>query len=122
MPRAISGTSIQTSILTIAISPLTRHSDDPRFQSEKLLPFASQAAVATSLPAIPLQACLDPDVLLIDLRLNEPCQVPQRLLPAEITSLGWNGVRDACLHDIQLGADRHSLQRHRHLHLAGQIG
>src|SRR5882672_1786192 len=65
---------------------------------------------------------LDPDALLIDLRLNEPCQVSQRLMPAEITSLDWNGVWHACLHDAQLGADRYFLQRHSHLHLAGQVG
>src|SRR5271169_6215870 len=65
------------------------------------------------------RALLDPDVLLIDLGLDEPCQVSQRLLPTEITGLGWNDVRQACLHDIQLGADRYLLQRHRHLNVAG---
>jgi hypothetical protein len=50
---------------------------------------------------------LDPDALLIDLGLDEPCQVSQRLLPTEITGLGWNDVRHACLRDIQLGADRY---------------
>src|SRR5262245_50192366 len=60
--------------------------------------------------------------LLIDLRLDESCQVPQRLLPTEITSLEWNEVRHPCLSDIQLGADRYLLQRHGHLHLARQVG
>src|SRR5262249_7400529 len=41
---------------------------------------------------------------------------------AEITSLGWNEVRHARLHDIQLSADGYLLQRHSHLHFAGQIG
>ena len=49
----------------------------------------------------------DPDALLIDLRLDEPCQVSQRILPTEITSLRWNDVRHACLRNIQLGADRY---------------
>lgn len=35
---------------------------------------------------------LDPDVLFVDLRLDEPCQVSQRLLPTKITSLRWNDV------------------------------
>src|SRR5262245_26180629 len=65
---------------------------------------------------------LDPDALLIDLWLDEPCQISQRFLPAEITSLRRNGVRHACLHDIQRGADRYFLQCHSHLHLAGQVG
>jgi hypothetical protein len=38
---------------------------------------------------------LDLDALLIDLGLDEPCQVSQRLLPTEITSLRWNDVRHA---------------------------
>jgi hypothetical protein len=41
-------------------------------------------------PAKPL---LDPDALFVDLRLNELCQVSQRLLPTKITSLRWNDVR-----------------------------
>src|SRR6266849_9666842 len=65
---------------------------------------------------------LDPDALLIDLGLDEPCQISQRLLPTEITSLRWNDVRHACLRNINLGADRYFLQRHSHLHLAGQVG
>ena len=38
---------------------------------------------------------LTPDALFIDLGLDEPCQVSQRLLPTEITGLGWNDVRQA---------------------------
>src|SRR5215469_1889989 len=75
--------------------------------------------ISRSDPQGPLLA---PDALLIDLGLDEPCQVSQRLLPTEITSLGWNDVWHACLRDIHLGADQYFLQRHRHLHLAGQIG
>ena len=60
---------------------------------------------------------LDPDALLIDLGFDEPCQVSQGLLPTQITSLGWNDVRYARLHDVQLNANRHFLQRHSHLYL-----
>src|SRR6185312_11568611 len=63
-----------------------------------------------------------PDELLIDLGLDELRQVSQRLLPAEITGLGRNGVGHAGLLDIHLGADQYFLQRHRYLHLAGQVG
>jgi len=56
-------------------------------------------------PIRALQPSLAPDALLVDLGLDEPCQVSQRLLPTEITGLEWNDVRQACLHDIQLGAD-----------------
>src|SRR5712675_617620 len=58
--------------------------------------------------------------LLIDFGLYESCQVSQRLLPAEITGLRRNDVRDAFLHDAELRADRHFLQRHRHHNLAGE--
>jgi hypothetical protein len=60
-------------------------------------------------------------ILLIDLGLDEPCQVSQRLLPTKITSLWWNDVRHACLYDIHLGADQYFLQLHRHLYFAGQV-
>src|SRR5262249_10349645 len=57
-----------------------------------------------------------------DFRLYEPRQVSQRLLPTEITRLQRNDVRQACLHNIDLGADRYFLQRHGHLNVARQIG
>ncbi|CDX17634.1 conserved hypothetical protein [Mesorhizobium plurifarium] len=60
--------------------------------------------------------------LLVDLRLDELGQVAQRFLPAEIAGLGGDGVRDAGLGDVDLGADRHFLQDHGHLDLARQIG
>src|SRR5712671_4221813 len=59
--------------------------------------------------------------LLIDFGLYESCQVSQRLLPAEITGLRRNDVRDAFLHDAELGADRHFLQRHRDHNFAGEV-
>ena len=34
-----------------------------------------------------------PDVLLIDFRLDQPREIAQRLLPAEVTGLIWNGIR-----------------------------
>ncbi len=45
----------------------------------------------------------------------------QRLLPAEVARLCRNRFRDAFLHDIQLDADRHLLDRHGRLHLARQV-
>src|SRR5205823_178536 len=66
-----------------------------------------------SVPTLNLQV-----LLLIDLRLDKPCQVSERLLPTQIASLGGNDLRYACLYDVQLGADRYFLQRHSHLHLA----
>ena len=62
------------------------------------------------------------DRLLIDFGFYEPCQVSQRLLPAEITGLRWNGIRQALLHHIELGADRYFFQRHSHLNVARQAG
>jgi hypothetical protein len=44
------------------------------------------------------------------------------LLPAEIAGFDRNGVRNAFLHDAELGADGYLLERHRHLHFARQIG
>ena len=38
--------------------------------------------------------------LLIDFRLDELCQVSQRLLPTEIASLQRNGIWQALLHNI----------------------
>ena len=62
------------------------------------------------------------DRLLIDFGFYEPCQVSQRLLPAEITGLRWNGIRQALLHHIEPGADRYFFQRHSHLDVARQVG
>src|SRR4029077_20237876 len=62
------------------------------------------------------------DRLLIDFGFYEPCQVSQRLLPAEITGLRWNGVRQALLHHVELGADRYFFQRHSHLGVPRQVG
>ena len=45
------------------------------------------------------------DALLIDLGLDEPCQISQRLLPAEIAGLDWYGVRQARLDDVHFGAN-----------------
>src|ERR1700704_4306053 len=59
--------------------------------------------------------------LLIDLGLDELRQVSQRLLPAEIAGLRWNGVRHAGLFDVHLRTDQDFLQSHGHLHLAGQV-
>src|SRR5512146_93374 len=61
-------------------------------------------------------------LLLIDFGLDEPCEVSQRVLPAEITSLGRNDIRDALLHDMELRPDRYFLQGYRHLNIAGQVG
>ncbi|OWK23813.1 hypothetical protein AJ87_30355 [Rhizobium yanglingense] len=61
-------------------------------------------------------------MLLIDLRLDEPCQVSQRLLPTEVTSLWWNNVGHACLRYLQLGPDRDFLQGHSDFHFARQVG
>jgi hypothetical protein len=52
-------------------------------------------------------------VLLIDFRLDEPREITQRLLPAEIASLIQNGIRQTFLHDVQFGADRHFFQMPR---------
>ena len=60
--------------------------------------------------------------LLIDFRLDELCQVSQRLLPTEIASLQRNGIGQAFLHNIKLGAERDFLERHRHLNLTRQVG
>jgi hypothetical protein len=49
--------------------------------------------------------------LLIDFRLDELCQVSQRLLPTEIASLQRNGIGQAFLHNIKLGAERDFLER-----------
>ena len=45
-----------------------------------------------------------------------------RLLPAEITGLRRNDVRQPCLHDVQFCAARHLLERHRHLDFTRQVG
>ena len=45
------------------------------------------------------------DRLLIDFGFYEPCQVSQRLLPAEITGLERDGRRQPLLDDIDLRAD-----------------
>src|SRR5688500_8235716 len=63
-----------------------------------------------------------PFSLLIDFWLDEAGEVSQRILPAEIARFRRNGVRNAFLHDVQLSADGYLLERHRHLHLAWQIG
>src|SRR5262249_44106631 len=60
--------------------------------------------------------------LLSDFRLDEPGQVSQRLLPAEIAGLRWNGVRYALLNDVEFGADRDFLECHCHLNLTRQVG
>ncbi|VTZ65136.1 conserved hypothetical protein [Sinorhizobium medicae] len=60
--------------------------------------------------------------LLVDLGFDEPCQISQRFLPTKIASLEWNDVGYAFLHDLEFGTDRYFLQRHGHLHLAGQVG
>ena len=39
--------------------------------------------------------------------LYEPCQVSQQLLPTEVTGLQRNDIRQALLHDVELGADRY---------------
>jgi hypothetical protein len=45
----------------------------------------------------------------------------ERFLPAEIAGFGWNHLRDALLHDVQLRSDGHFLQNDRHLKFAGQV-
>src|SRR5262245_18126940 len=60
--------------------------------------------------------------LWFDLRLDEAGEVSQRILPAQVTGFRRNGVRNAFLHDAQLCAHGDRLERHRHLHLAWQIG
>jgi hypothetical protein len=55
------------------------------------------AGDATSIPAVA--------ALLSDFGFYEPCQVLQRLLPAEITGLQRNDVRQTFLHDVDLGSD-----------------
>jgi hypothetical protein len=37
--------------------------------------------------------------LLVDFKLNKFRQIPQRLLPSQITSFNWNGIWHAFLHD-----------------------
>ena len=63
-----------------------------------------------------------PFSLLIDFGLDEAGEVSQRVLPAEIARFHRNDVGKAFLHDVELGADRDLLQRHRHLDFARQIG
>jgi hypothetical protein len=46
----------------------------------------------------------------------------ERLLPAEVAGLRWDGGRHTRLHDDDLGADRHRLQRDGRGHLAGKAG
>jgi hypothetical protein len=60
--------------------------------------------------------------LLIDFWLDEPRQVSQRLLPAEIAGLRWNYVWQAFLNDVQLGAERDFPECHCHLNLTWQVG
>ena len=50
------------------------------------------------------------DRLLIDFGFYEPCQVSQRLLPAEITGLRWNGIRQALLTFPRLWAQTYPSQ------------
>ncbi len=57
--------------------------------------------------------------LLVDLGLDEFCQLSEALLPAEVARLGWDDVGNAFLFDGHLRADRDRLQRHRDLHLSG---
>src|SRR5438309_5085961 len=47
--------------------------------------------------------------LLVDLGLDEPRQVSQRFLPAEITGLQRYDIGQAFLNDVDLGADRYFL-------------
>src|SRR5262245_7814987 len=58
--------------------------------------------------------------LIRDVGLDELRQKSQRLLPAEIASLGRDDSGQALLHDIQLGSAGDSFQCNRRLHLAGQ--
>src|SRR5262245_11726828 len=60
--------------------------------------------------------------LLIDFGLDETREISQRILPTEIARFYRNGVGKTFLHDIQLGAARYWLERHRHLDFARQIG
>src|SRR5262249_62062097 len=57
----------------------------------------------------------------LDLGLDEHGEVIERLLPAEITGLDWDGRRQALVDDFDLGADRHRLQGDGGNHLAEQI-
>src|SRR5216683_4067117 len=59
---------------------------------------------------------------ILDLRLDQYGEVIERLLPTEVAGLQWDGGRHTLLHDDDLGADRHRLQRDGHGHLAGKIG
>lgn len=59
--------------------------------------------------------------LLIDFRLDETGEISNRGMPSEIACFHRNGVR-AFLHEVDLGTDRNSLERHRHLHFTEQIG
>ena len=43
-------------------------------------------------------------------------------MPTKVAGLRRDYVRDAFLHDVDLGADRHRLQHYRHLNVAGQVG
>jgi len=50
----------------------------------------------------PLVSTYGAVALLIDFRLDELCQVSQRLLPTEIAGLQWNGIWKAFLHNSSL--------------------
>src|SRR5665213_1058112 len=62
-----------------------------------------------------------PSSLLSDLRFDESGQISQRLLPAQVTGLDWQGIRQSFLHDVDFRAKRDVPQRHRHANLARQV-
>src|SRR5437667_3611233 len=68
------------------------------------------------------KASLGAVALLIDFRFYELRQVSQRLLPAEVTRLLRDDIRQAFLDDVYLGTDGYLLQCHRHLKLTRQVG
>src|SRR5581483_980832 len=103
----------------------TRASVSPRQSpSCSILASISRAGMSCSVRSfapVPLFFMSTP-LLLIDLRLDQPREISQRLLPAEVARFHGNGVGDAVLHDADLGADGDLLEFDCHVHFARQIG
>ena len=57
----------------------------------------------------------------IDVGLHQSGEILERVLPAKIARLYRNHVRQAFLHDVQLGADRYWPERYRYLNFSRQI-
>ena len=58
----------------------------------------------------PMPARMPVRLLMVDLRLDQPRKVPERILPAEIAGVDRDRVRNAGLGDLDLGTHGHLFQ------------